>query len=277
MTFSRDAEQGSLDRDDRNYVNNSEWDLLSVTFDQRLRRRRRQDAPASQSDGRGRAAARRLDRCNSLLSTQNNNSTSIDDDGAAAKIDCRDRATVSGRGGGGEAAGKIVVVRATSRAEEDTAADDDDELEWYTELKYELHIRRRSFYFAFNVIVPCLMLSVLTLLTFWLPATSNEKVSLGLSVFLTYSMFMLLIAEEVPTTSESVPLIGTFSFRTWYTLGGVAVRDMEERCSGLYFKIRNKFNLSAYIYYYSATKRCNSVYRVVNNDNITTMSGRHPL
>lgn len=52
------------------------------------------------------------------------------------------------------------------------------------------------------------MLSALTLLTFWLPPTSGEKITLGLSVFLAFSMFMLLIAEEVPATSESVPLIG---------------------------------------------------------------------
>ena len=56
--------------------------------------------------------------------------------------------------------------------------------------------------------VPCVMLSVLTLLTFWLPTTSGEKISLGLSVFLAFSMFMLLIAEEVPATSESIPLVG---------------------------------------------------------------------
>ena len=34
------------------------------------------------------------------------------------------------------------------------------------------------------------------------------QVTLGLSVFLAFSMFMLLIAEEVPATSEAVPLIG---------------------------------------------------------------------
>ena len=69
-------------------------------------------------------------------------------------------------------------------------------------------LSRRTFYYLFNIIVPCMMLSVLTLLTFWLPTTSGEKISLGLSVFLAFSMFMLLIAEEVPATSESVPLIG---------------------------------------------------------------------
>lgn len=58
--------------------------------------------------------------------------------------------------------------------------------------------------------MPCVMLSTLTLLTFWLPPTSGEKITLGLSVFLAFSMFMLLIAEEVPATSEAVPLIGIF-------------------------------------------------------------------
>lgn len=77
-------------------------------------------------------------------------------------------------------------------------------------LTYALHMSRRTFYYIFNIIVPCVMLSVLTLLTFWLPPTSGEKVSLGLSVFLAFSMFMLLIAEEVPATSESVPLIGIY-------------------------------------------------------------------
>ena len=84
--------------------------------------------------------------------------------------------------------------------------DDDDNV--YTELSYTVHIRRRSLYYAFNVIVPCVMLSSLTLLTFCLPCNSREKIGLGLTVFLTFSMFMLLIAEAVPTSSESIPLIG---------------------------------------------------------------------
>ncbi|KAL5011028.1 hypothetical protein ScPMuIL_013333 [Solemya velum] len=80
----------------------------------------------------------------------------------------------------------------------------------HPDMTYQLHIRRKTFYYIFNIIVPCIMLSVLTLLTFWLPPTSGEKITLGLSVFLAFSMFMLLIAEEVPATSESVPLIGIY-------------------------------------------------------------------
>ena len=52
------------------------------------------------------------------------------------------------------------------------------------------------------------MLSGLTCLTFYLPTESGEKVSLGLTVLLSFSVFMLLIAESMPATSEFIPLIG---------------------------------------------------------------------
>ena len=52
------------------------------------------------------------------------------------------------------------------------------------------------------------MLSILTCLTFYLPTESGEKVSLGLTVLLAFSVFMLLIAESMPATSEFIPLIG---------------------------------------------------------------------
>ena len=55
------------------------------------------------------------------------------------------------------------------------------------------------------------MLSLLTLGSFVLPAESGEKVSLGLTVLLAFSVFMLLIAESMPATSEFVPLIGMYS------------------------------------------------------------------
>ena len=86
------------------------------------------------------------------------------------------------------------------------ATDRDDNV--YTELSYRVHIRRRSLYYTFNVMVPCVMLSCLTLLTFCLPCNSHEKIGPALTVFLTFSMFMLLVGEAVPTTSEAIPLIG---------------------------------------------------------------------
>ena len=44
---------------------------------------------------------------------------------------------------------------------------------------------------------------------FLLPPDSGEKVTLGLTVLLAFSVFMLLVAENMPPTSEYIPLIGT--------------------------------------------------------------------
>lgn len=78
----------------------------------------------------------------------------------------------------------------------------------FPDVTFYLHLRRRVLYYAFNVIIPCVLLSMLTLTGFLLPPESGEKVTLGLTVLLAFSVFMLLIAENMPPTSEYIPLIG---------------------------------------------------------------------
>ena len=80
----------------------------------------------------------------------------------------------------------------------------------YPDVTFTLHIRRRTLYYTYSVIIPCIMLSCLTLLGFWMPPEGGEKVALGLTVLLAFSVFMLLIAENMPATSFYIPLIGEF-------------------------------------------------------------------
>nr|CAH8842442.1 unnamed protein product [Trichobilharzia regenti] len=79
-----------------------------------------------------------------------------------------------------------------------------------TDLVLKLYLQRRSFFYIWNIVVPCILLTMLTLVTFWTPVVSGEKVTLELSVFLAFSMFMMLIAERVPPTAKSIPLIGVY-------------------------------------------------------------------
>lgn len=80
----------------------------------------------------------------------------------------------------------------------------------FPDVTFYVHLRRRVLYYAFNVIIPCVLLSMLTLTGFLLPPESGEKVTLGLTVLLAFSVFMLLIAENMPPTSEYIPLIGIY-------------------------------------------------------------------
>ncbi|CAF0749300.1 unnamed protein product [Brachionus calyciflorus] len=80
----------------------------------------------------------------------------------------------------------------------------------YPDIFFYIYIRRRILYYLFNIIFPCVWLSILSLVGFWLPPDSGEKITLGITVLLAFSVFMLLIAENIPATSEMVPLIGIY-------------------------------------------------------------------
>ena len=69
-------------------------------------------------------------------------------------------------------------------------------------------IRRKTLYYMYNIVFPCMMMSTLTVLVFCMPPDSGEKIALGVTVILAFSVFMLAIAERMPETSESIPLIG---------------------------------------------------------------------
>jgi len=59
-----------------------------------------------------------------------------------------------------------------------------------------------------NLIIPCMGISFLTVLVFYLPSDSGEKVSLSINILLSLTVFFLLLAEIIPPTSLVVPLLG---------------------------------------------------------------------
>ena len=75
-------------------------------------------------------------------------------------------------------------------------------------VKFRLFLKRKPKFYMINIVAPCILMSILALLVFYLPPDSGEKVSLGITVLLSFSVFLLLIAENVPKTSDCVPLIG---------------------------------------------------------------------
>ena len=58
-----------------------------------------------------------------------------------------------------------------------------------------------------NVITPALFVIVISLTVFWLPPDSGEKVSLGITVLLAFSVFNLIIMDNTPRTSDFTPFM----------------------------------------------------------------------
>ncbi|XP_075933876.1 neuronal acetylcholine receptor subunit alpha-3 [Anarhichas minor] len=82
--------------------------------------------------------------------------------------------------------------------------------EIYTDITYSLYIRRLPLFYTINMIIPCLLISFLTLLVFYLPSDCGEKITLCISVLLSLTVFLLVITETIPSTSLVIPLIGEY-------------------------------------------------------------------
>lgn len=77
----------------------------------------------------------------------------------------------------------------------------------YVGLLFNISLRRKTLFYGINLICPCLAISFLTVLVFYLPAESGEKMALSISILLSLTVFFLLIFEISPPTSLVVPLI----------------------------------------------------------------------
>lgn len=80
----------------------------------------------------------------------------------------------------------------------------------YPDITFNITLRRKSLFYTVNLIIPCVGISFLSVLVFYLPSDSGEKVSLCISILLSLTVFFLLLAEIIPPTSLAVPLLGKY-------------------------------------------------------------------
>lgn len=74
-------------------------------------------------------------------------------------------------------------------------------------LTLNVTMQRNSLRIIINVILPVTFLSVLNPIAFMLPAESGERMSFVVTIFLSYAIFMTLINQEMPKTSNPLPLL----------------------------------------------------------------------
>ena len=78
------------------------------------------------------------------------------------------------------------------------------------DITFHMTMRRKVLFHTVNLIIPSVAISFLTVLVFYLPSESREKIALCISILLSLTVFFLLLAEIIPPTSIVVPLIGQY-------------------------------------------------------------------
>ncbi|XP_077104385.1 neuronal acetylcholine receptor subunit alpha-5 [Siphateles boraxobius] len=81
---------------------------------------------------------------------------------------------------------------------------------FYPSITYSFIIRRLPLFYTLFLIIPCIGLSFLTVLVFYLPSNGGEKISLCTSVLVSLTVFLLVIEEIIPSSSKVIPLIGEY-------------------------------------------------------------------
>lgn len=80
----------------------------------------------------------------------------------------------------------------------------------YPDITFNITLRRKTLFYTINLLLPCVFINMLTVLVFYLPSDSGEKISLCISILLSLSVFQLLLMEMIPATSLTIPLMGRY-------------------------------------------------------------------
>jgi hypothetical protein len=78
----------------------------------------------------------------------------------------------------------------------------------YPDVTFTIHMNRRSLFYIFNLIFPCMLIYVVSMLGFFLPIESGEKVNLEITILLALVVFLMIIGETLPPTPDAIPLLG---------------------------------------------------------------------
>merc|ERR1711981_1080261 len=76
-------------------------------------------------------------------------------------------------------------------------------------ITYYLVIWRKPKFFLFNYIQPSVLINLLALFVFLVPAESGEKITLGISTMLNMTIFLMTVMSGLPPTDRT-PIVSIY-------------------------------------------------------------------
>lgn len=77
-------------------------------------------------------------------------------------------------------------------------------------VKFEISLERKPLYYLINFFLPIVIMGILNALVFILPLESGERVGYSVTSFLTFAVYLTLIADGMPRTSEPMAIMSYY-------------------------------------------------------------------
>ena len=75
---------------------------------------------------------------------------------------------------------------------------------------FTLTVQRNQAFVVFYVAIPVVMLSILNVFTFALPVSSGEKSGFGMTVFLSFVVYLIVTFQKLPENSEKLSIFAIY-------------------------------------------------------------------
>ncbi|KAK3789922.1 hypothetical protein RRG08_004034 [Elysia crispata] len=77
----------------------------------------------------------------------------------------------------------------------------------YSRVYFYFKLERKPLFYGLNMLLPVLVMALLTVFVFVLPADSGEKIGYCLTVLLAFMVILTIIAEDLPTTATNTSIL----------------------------------------------------------------------
>lgn len=89
----------------------------------------------------------------------------------------------------------------------------------FREVIVSFFIGRKPMFFVLFTLVPCMIIGMLILVSFFIPAESGERIGLCATILLAVSVYLLVITDQLPEQSDTLPLIGVYYIVIMFEIG----------------------------------------------------------
>ncbi|XP_053374295.1 neuronal acetylcholine receptor subunit alpha-7-like [Mercenaria mercenaria] len=117
-------------------------------------------------------------------------------------------------------------------------------------LMYTFKVQRKSLFLVLNIMLPIIFIAAINILVFILPAESGERLSYSVTVLLALAVYMTLVGENLPKSSEPMSIL------SYYLLGTLLISTM--------ITVVTIFNLDIYHRSGEVTQRDGSLARKIH-------------